>query len=1120
MSVPSFSVRRPITVLMATAAVSTFGFLAAQRLPVELLPDLSYPTLTVQTEYPDAAPESVEQFISRPIEEAVGVIPGVREMRSVSRPGMSEVILEFDWGEEMDMAAIEVRERLGVVQLPREAELPRVLRFDPSLDPIVRLGLSEPDRPLDDLRQLAERWIKPRLESVQGIAAAKVRGGLDPEIAVEADEDKLAALGLTLDDLARALEAENVNQPGGVVRDYNALYLVRTLHEFEELEQLRRTVVRDSPEGRVRVEDVARVRRWHRDREEISRVGGEEIVELALYREGSANTVATADRLRDEMEALRGEMPPGLELTILSDQSRYIADAVDQVKNAAWMGGILAVLVLYFFLKDFPSTVIIALSIPVSVIATFLPMHQAGVSLNIMSLGGLALGVGMLVDSSIVVLEAIDRHRLLGKGRREAAVVGASEVAGAVTASTLTTISVFFPIVFVQGIAGQLFRDQALTVCFSLAAALVVSLTLIPALAAFDLPGRSEEQEGEEGEERPWTFRLGPFVLPPVGSGRTKPSRIATVLLFLPRLLILILVLVLVAGGRMLSRAFFLVTAPLGRGLQGIYRRYPGTLESALDRRWIVLGVAFLLLGLSVAAVPLLGTRLVPDLAQGQFAFQLRLPEGTPLESTADLVSRLESELLDDPAFERIFSTIGSLPSTASGRRTLGENLAQVSFVLPEEADPEWEDRAAERVRRILASYPRVEAEMVRPSVLIVEPPVGVRLYADDLEALDRAARITARNLEEIPALQDVATTAEPGSPEVQVELDRERAASLGLTNVEIGQALRRKISGEIVGQFREGEERIDIRLRSQEPFRDRAAEVEDLRLRLPDGMVVPVSAIASVEMGRGPAAIYRAEGSRMAEVTAEVEGADLGTALERVRSRLRELQGPTGEEAGQRLPSQVRVEMSGQDEELARSFDSLKLAIALAVFLVYVVMAAQFESLLHPFVILVSVPLALVGIVAALGLTGHAITVLALIGAVMLAGIVVNNAIVLVDAINRRRRQEGQALREAIVEGGKERLRPILITTATTVLGLTPMAVGLGAGDELRAPLAITVIGGLLLSTVLTLVVIPCVYRIVAREDLEEAVPAGPGRPRAPELATEEDRAGPPLPAAMEGEG
>ena len=1109
MSLPSGSVNRPVTVLMATIAVSIFGFLAAQRLPIELLPDLSYPTLTIQTEYPDAAPESVEQFVTRPLEEAVGVITGVREMRSVSRPGLSEVILEFEWGEAMDLAAIEVRERLGVVQLPRESEVSRVLRFDPSLDPIVRLGLSGQNRELDDLRQLAERWIKPRLEGVQGIAAAKVRGGLDPEVVVEADEDKLAAMQLTLDDLASALEAENINQPGGIVRDVNALYLVRTLHEFDDLAQLRRTVVRESSEGRVRVEDVARVRRWHRDREEISRVGGREIVELALHREGSANTVAVAAAVQEEISQLREEMPESLELTVLSDQSKYISEAVSQVQSAAWIGGLLAILVLFFFLRDAPSTGIIALSIPVSVISTFLPLHQAGVTLNIMSLGGLALGIGMLVDSSIVVLESIDRHRKLGSGRRTAAIEGASEVAGAVIASTLTTVSVFFPIVFVKGIAGELFRDQALTVCFSLIAALVVSLTVIPSLAAIGPIRRNDS----DSQPRPWTFRLGSLELPPIGDGISLTSRLITLLFSVPRVALLLLVAALGGSGWLFSKLFFGLTSPLSRLNDQTTAIYPRMLRAALNHRVAVILIAFSLLGLSVILIPRLGTRLVPNLSQGEFAFQLRLPEGTPLDTTDDVVTRMEETLVGDPLFERVFTTVGSLPSSASGQRTLGENLAQIDFVLPEASGSSWEAAAIDRVRRVLDRFPRADVELVRPSVLAVKAPVGVRLFSDDLNELSEASTLLEGQLASLPGLEDIGSTAEPGSPEVQVELDRERAATLGLTASEIGQSLRLKISGELVGQFREGEERVDIRLRTLEPFRDRAAEVENLRLRLPDGVIVPVSALADVRIGRGPAAIYRAEGSRMAEVTAEAGGSDLGEVLTRVRSKILDLQRPplvaeTNGTEPTRLPAGVRVEMAGQDQELALSFASLKLALALAIFLVYVVMAAQFESLIHPLVILAAVPLGLVGIVGALWLTGHTISVLALIGAVMLAGIVVNNAIVLVDAINRRRRLEGQDLRSAIVDAGQERLRPILMTTATTVLGLLPMAIGLGAGAELRAPLAITVIGGLVVATLLTLVVIPCLYELFAGSSEYESSIDESGSDRTPTHLNPNDHA------------
>jgi HAE1 family hydrophobic/amphiphilic exporter-1 len=1072
---PRFAVNRPITVLMATLAVSTFGLLAVQNLPVDLLPDLSYPTLTIQTEYPDAAPETVEQFVTRPIEEAVGVIPGVREMRSQSRSSLSEVVLEFEWGESMDTAGLDVRERLGLVELPREAEIPRVLRFDPSLEPIMRLGFSG-NRDLDELRQLAERWLKPRLEAVVGVAAAKVRGGLDAEIVVEADEDRLAALGLTPADLVVALQQENVNQPGGTLRDFNAIYLVRTMHEFEDLEQIRRTVVRETPEGRIRVEDVAKVFRGHRDRDEITRLGGREVVEIDLHRQGTANTVAVARAVEERLEELRGEMPPDLHIEVLTDLSAYITDAIQMVWSAAWIGGVLAILVLFFFLRDLRATAIIALTIPVSVVATFLFMEQAGVTLNIMSLGGLALGIGMLVDNSIVVLEAIDRRRGEGLERAQAAIKGAGEVAGAVTAATLTTVAVFLPIVFVQGVAGQLFRDQAITVCISLTTSLIVSLTVIPALSGFtarsgfEHASRFAGRRRGEGEPRPFTFRFAGFELDPIGNGSSLGSRAATVLAFPIRLLILLAAFIVGAGWWAFSRAFGVVASPLTRVLGAVGRIYPRALTAALRRRWVVVLAALALFAASLLVIPRLGTDLVPDLAQGEFAFQLRLPEGTTLEATAETVDRIEDMLLDDPAFESVFSMVGSLPSAASGRRTLGENLAQINFRLHAGAGAEDEAAAVNRVRRTIARFPRSEAELVRPAVLSVRPPIAVQIFSDDLAELDAAAEAVRTALEGLPEVRDVASTSEPGSPEILVELDRERAAALGVSAEDVGSAMRTKIRGDVVGQFREGEERIDIRLRAGERFRSLASGVQALRIILPGGTTVPVSAVAEVVTGRGPAAIYRYTGARVAEVTALPTTRDLGGALDAVDAAVSRLVMPPG----------VRTELSGQNRELSVSFNSLWLAMALATFLVYVVMASQFESLVHPFVILMAVPLGVVGVVGALVLTSNSVSVLVLIGAIMLAGIVVNNAIVLVDAVNRRRR-EGEEIDAALVSAGSERLRPILMTTATTVLALFPMALGLGAGDELRAPLAITVIGGLTVATILTLIVIPCLYRIFA---------------------------------------
>ncbi len=1092
-----------MTVLMTALAACIFGAISVTQIPVELLPDLSYPTLTVQTEYADAAPVSIEQFVTRPVEEAVGVIPGVRQMRSVSRAGLSEVILEFEWDEPMDRAAMEVREKLGLVELPRDADRPRVLRFDPALDPIVRLAFRG-ERPLGDLRQVAERWIKPRLEAVKGVAAAKVRGGLDPEVQVDADEDRLAALGLTLDDLAQSLRAENVNQPGGTVKDWGAVYLVRTLHEFDDLDQLRRTVVRENDAGRVRVEDVATVRRGYRDREEITRDQGAEVVEIALHREGAANTINVAAAIREELVELGEQLDEDLSLVLLSDQATFIESAVEQVWSAALVGGLLAILVLYFFLRDPASTGIVAVTIPVSVLVMFLPMLKAGVTLNIMSLGGLALGVGMLVDNSIVVLESIDRRRREGMNRSAAAAVGGSEVAGAVTAATLTTVAVFVPIVFVQGVAGQLFFDLAVTVCLSLTASLVVSLTVIPMLAALEI-GAVQRMPAtkllaiplgpRDGTDRPWTLRLGKLTFPPIGSGRGVLSKIATVLT-LPLRVVWRLLLFVVLGAAfcvlmlftgiwwgglalvaalwwVVSRTFHAVTWPADRLVGGLSRLYPAAVDRALAARWAILPIAFGVFVVALATVPRLGTELVPDLAQGEFAFRLEMIEGSTLASSSEIVERIEDQLVGDPRFRRVFSTVGSLPSTASGRQTRGEHLAQINFVLNPDVGPDVEAAAVDRVRRILARFPTVEADLVRPSVLTVQPPVAVDVYSEDLRILDDAAGEVARLLQRTEAIADVSVTSEPGNPEITVDLDRERAAPLGIRADDLSRSLRRQIRGEVVGEFREQAERIDIRLRASAESRSRPEAVASLRYRLDGGETIPISSVARVRLGRGPAAIHRASGARVARVSAEVTSSDLGGTLEGIRESLARLE----------LPGDAVAELSGQQEELTVSYESLKLALALAVFMVYVVMAVQFESVRYPFVILLSVPLGIVGVVLALFLTGTGISVLALIGAVMLAGIVVNNAIVLVDAINRRRRS-GESLDPAIRSAGAERLRPILMTTATTVLALMPMALGLGAGAELRRPLAITVIGGLAVSGLLTLIVIPCLYRALSRRD------------------------------------
>lgn len=1066
------AVRRPVSVLTCVLAVAVFGLLAAQRLPTALLPDLSYPTLTIQTRYPDAAPTSVEQLVTQPLEESVGVIPGLRSLRSVSRAGLSEVVLEFDWDEDMDLAALEVRERLGLASLPDEVEPPRVLRYDPGLEPMLRVALR--GRPLDELTELAERWLEPRLTAVDGVAAVKLRGSRAAEVLIEADPERLANHGLTFLDLETALRSEDVNLPGGTLQDYGAVYLVRTLHELRDLETIRQTLIREQGGRKIRVGDVATVRRGLQERVEIALVDGEEALELALQREGSANPIQAAAAAHRELEAIRADLPPQTELVVLSDPTQAIERAVADVWSAALIGGLIAILVVYFFLRDLVATGVVALTIPVSVLATFLPMQQAGVSLNVMSLGGLALGIGMLVDNSIVVLEAIDRRRLHGASRPLAAALGTGDVAGAVTAATATTVSVFLPIVFVEGIAGQLFRDLAVTVCFSLLASLLASLTLIPALVALDparwlaLGAGLAPDEGATGELPAGTLRLGPIALLPLGEGRAAR---ALGLLLLPLRLLLALVLGLSWGAlRSATWTLTFLTRPLSYLLDVLSRRYPAALRGALRWRAPLLALTLVLFALSAQGARQLPQSLVPSLEQGALVFQLRLPEGTPLERTLQSVRQLQDPLRQDPSFSRVFATVGSIPAAGSGRTTQGEHLARLDCVL---APGTREAAARAKIKAVLAGLPSLVAEEREGRALSLSAPIAVDLFCEDVARLEASAAQLQSALALLPGLTDVTSTAEAGTPELRIRPLRERAANLGASPDAVARALRRQVRGELVGRLRERDRRVDLRLRAGPIYRQRVEAVRRLRIRLASGEVVPLGAVAEVTLERGPAALYHVSGARVARLEArlaEDSGGDLSGSLAEVRRLLREA----------RLPAGVVAELSGQDRELEASFSSLRLALGLAVFLVFVVLAVQFESLRHPLVILLSVPLGAIGVVATLFLSGASLSVLALIGAVLLAGIVVNNAIVLVDAVNRRRRA-GQPLEEALVDGASERLRPILMTSATTVLALMPMAIGWGAGNELRAPLAHTVIGGLVGATLLTLFVIPCVYRVLA---------------------------------------
>ena len=1086
MKIVHLATRRRVTIAMFTVAILLFGAVSLSRLKINLLPDLSYPTLTVRTEYAGAAPSEIENLITKPIEEAVGVVKNVEQLRSISRTSQSDVVLEFAWGTNMDYAVLEVREKLDALMLPLESERPVLLRFDPSLDPVIRLGLyqeepalqiasvsaSIPDIASDvtpqlydeavlkDLRRFGDEQIKKELEATTGVAAAKISGGLEDEVQVYVDQGRLARLGISLDEITNVLGSENINLSGGRLEEGVQQYLVRTLNEFQTVDEIGDVIVAHIDDKPVYLKDVAVVRLGYSERESITRINGIEAVEIAIYKEGDANTVAVARAVDARLERVQNSLPAGLNLVKVYDQSTFIQQAIDEVVNAGVIGGILAIFILYFFLRDFLSTLIISLSIPVSVIATFNLMYGFDLTLNIMSLGGLALGIGLLVDNSIVVLENIARHRGLGKNRGDAARDGASEVGRAVVASTLTTVAVFFPLVFVKGIAGQLFGDQALTVTFSLLASLVVAVTLIPMLASL---GRAESENE----------RLEPQLKTP----RTKVGRILRrIRLFLFTTIPNFIGRLVYRSSRFIGRGVQLALSPFVRLFNWVYDSlstpYPRVLRWSLNHRGVVLGAAFGLFVLSLLVVPRLGLELIPQLSQGAYDIEFRLPPGSPLEQTDGVIHRVQRAAADNPDIQLTFASAGSGNRMDANPDEGGENWGELHVALHSENGEEGEERTMVDLRGQLERVPGLEYKLNRPTLFSFDTPIEIEVSGYDLDALKLASQRLANRLSGSDRFADVKSSMEAGHPEVQIHFDRERASALGLAVHDVARTVVSKVRGDIATRYSWHDRKIDVLVRAQESDRGSVEQVRRLIINPESLRPVPLSAVADIVLDVGPSEIRRVGQQRVGLVTANLTYGDLGSAAAEIEQIIDETSIPPG----------LVVRLAGQSEEMAVSFRSLLLALALAIFLVYLVMASQFESLTHPFIIFFTIPLAVIGAVLALWVTGSTISVVVFIGLILLTGIVVNNAIVLVDLINQFR-DEGMEKIAALIEAGRLRLRPILMTTLTTALGLLPMAAGWGEGAELRSPMAITVIGGLLVSTVLTLVVIPVMYSVVDRK-------------------------------------
>ena len=1090
MSIVDVAIKRPVTVWMFTFAVMLFGLVGLSRLAVNLLPDLSYPTLTVRTNYTGAAPAEIEQLITKPIEEAVGVVKGLRKISSVSKAGQSDVLLEFEWDVAMDITSLEVREKLDLISLPLDVQKPLILKFNPSLDPIIRLGLQTSDNSvagLTKLRTYAEYDVKRQLESLLGVASVKLGGGLEQEYQVIIDQHKLAQLNLSSQEIINRINAENINISAGKLIEGNTQYLVRTLNQFTDIRQIGELVVYRENGQIITLNDIATIVDGYKERTDVTRINAVEAVELAIYKEGDANTVQVAKLINNKLDAINKSLGDRYQLTVVYDQSTFISNAISEVKSAALIGGLLAMLILYLFLRSIIPTLIISLSIPVSVIATFNMMYGNGISLNIMSLGGIALATGLLVDNAIVVLENIARYKEQGLSAVEAARKGTKEVSGAIIASTLTTLAVFVPLIFVEGVAGQLFADQAMTVAFALIASLIVALTLIPMLAS-----RQVSQEVDESEASSNAGSIAQNSTPintAVDDGKTGFKALVwykkiTFILTLPLKLVFIWLPMLIT--RIVLLAFHgvnkvasFVMKPLTAGFNFIFDKFASFYSKSLTFA-LKHGVATLLISLTFAGsalfiLPKIGVELLPPLAQGEFYLELELAPGTPLAVTDRTINKIAQQLQQDKRIKSTYSLTGRGSLMTSNADKGGEHQARLQIMLH---DSQNEAQVMADIRQYTQKLVGATTQLNQPELFTFSKPISIELASYDLDLLSSYSKRLTKLMQQDPQFVDVANSQRQGQPELAIHFNQKKIAQLGLNSPDIARLVAVKIGGNIASKYTLLDRKIDILVRSDKKQRDSIGDLRELVVNPNDDFPITLESISNIVETVGPAQINRINQQRVAVISANIAMGDQNSALARANELIKQL----------KLPLTVIPTFGGQSEEMQQSFTSMLMALTLAVFLVYLVMASQFESLLQPLLILFSVPLAAVGSIYGLYFFGSNISVIVFIGLIMLAGIVVNNAIVLLDRINQLREQ-GLDKISSIKQAAESRLRPIIMTTLTTALGLLPMALGMGEGSELRTPMAITVISGLLCSTLLTLVVLPVLYQLFDNKKFAEGV-------------------------------
>jgi len=1021
MKITEISVNRPLAVSMVFLGIILFGFISVTNLPVALFPDVTFPMMIVLTTYPGAGPEEIETQITDPLEKSLGTINNLKEITSRTSENISQIILQFEWGTDLDASANDVRDILGYLTpyLPDDAEYPLIFKFDVNQQPVVMYTIGGDIDPLE-LNQIADD-IADRIQRVGGVAASYAMSGTFREVKIVLDPIRLKGTGITPDQVMNVLQAQNINYPLGSVETSKKVYIVRTIGEYEDLDQMRNTVVGNNNGVPILLGQIADIRSEASEQASISRTNGVPAIWSMVQKRTDANAANVGTSVVNELEKIKKELPPGVNVSLIFNQADFILRSVRSTAQTLVMGAILAIIILFLFLGSFRSTIYMAVAIPIAVFFSLFFMYLFRMSLNIISLGGLTIAIGMVLDSAIVVFEAIFRHKEKGEDPKKAATTGTSEVGAAITASTLTTIAVFLPLLLVRGLASVFFRPLALTVTFALVSSLVVALTIIPMLSV----------------------------------------RFGTV-----------------------TRSGF------GQNVAGFYTRveniYTRIIRWALNHRMIIIFGTIGIFVVSLFLIPFIGTELSPEIDQGEIVINAEMPVGTNLWITDSVVKKLETIVLNEvPEIEVLSTSIGS---GAGGFMSLfmatsGPHAAQLWIELV--------DRA-QRSR----SVKKIEQD-IRPKIMNVLPGLKVTFGGGEFQMfgggsaievqvmgydLERARALTDElmgKMKDVEGLVDLTSSLSEGKPEYRLIIDRQKAANFGLTPYQIGQVLRSRIEGVVASQFREAGDEYDIRIMLDKQYRDDLKKVTAMTITTPFGEV-PLQNFVKDTIAVGPVQIEHDNNKRLVTITGGVEGRAMGSVAADVQRIIRNTQ----------TPADFTVEMSGGFQQQMETFRDLGFVILLAIVLVYMIMVGQFESLREPFIIMFTIPLAIIGVLWMLFFTGTTINMQSLLGVLLLGGIVVNNAIVYITYTNQLRRYQGMTCIDAVIEAGRVRLRPILMTAFTTIFGLIPMALAIGSGNELRAPMARSVIGGLLVSTFLTLVFIPVLYTLFERKKNKACAP------------------------------